>query len=156
MNLPRSIQFFIILPTFPAGKVMKGHVCSHNTRRIRRNMVVPRGVSHKAAVPVRFRQKRVLAEDVIALIYHVKIRVQNPTHGEGSFSCMMLSLLHVRTSMGELTPPPLHPSTVNSSAKLFRNFSCARESWPDHVREQDHVPDPYLTFLLLLVGQWGC
>lgn len=46
-------------------------------------MVVPGGVSHKAAVPMRFRQKRALAEDVIALIYFVKIRVQNPTRGEG-------------------------------------------------------------------------
>lgn len=31
-----------------------------------------------------------LAEDVIALIYHVKMRVQNTAHGEGSLSYIML------------------------------------------------------------------
>lgn len=90
-------------------------------------------------------KKWVLAEDVIALTYQVKVRVQNPAHGEGSFSCMMLCIFRVLTIMGELTPPPLCPSTVNSSAKL-----CLASP------HQGAGPDPYLIFLLLSVWQWGC
>lgn len=155
VNLPRSIHFFIIPPTFPSGKMIKSHVCSHKTRRIRRNKVVPGGVSHKAAAPMRFRQKRVLAEDVIALTYHVKMRVRNPAHGEGSFSCMMLCLLHVHTSMGELTLPSLCPSTVNSSAKLCRNSSVVLGS-PGLAMSGSRTMTLTHTSLLLSVGQWGC
>lgn len=40
LNLLRLFHFFFILPIYPAGKVMKGHICHHRKRRIRRNMVV--------------------------------------------------------------------------------------------------------------------
>lgn len=50
VNLLRPIHFFIILTTFPAGEVMKGHISSHKTRKIRRNLFVPGGGSHKAEV----------------------------------------------------------------------------------------------------------
>lgn len=95
-----------------------------------------------------------LAEDVIALIYHVKMRVQNTAHGEGSLSHIMLwpparPYLH-----GDVVLPLLAQALATQLCKTTQKlFSCPQESWPHHVTEQDRIPDPDVIFLSVAVGQ---